>query len=527
MIAISPQIGAGVTGAAPHLTRISPESEKAKQSFSVALEKVTPSPRDSFGNKPAASQRQPEEKRSSLGDTSSREDPSSHLKTGDPQGSSHPSSELPARSDNAISQSVLVALWQTTPLQSLPGNGENADFTSGLAHAARNSQRLSPAPAAPDSSQRDDKGGSNVLPIFSEHTLQGAAGRADPTPKSGAVAESAKPVSDRSDLTASLSRALSGSTSLPAHNVSHPSDPNLPSADPAQPAAKSAVDKLIVPTDTVPPPVPLTVASPAPADGKPGSSKETAIRPASDRNKTSTVQDSAGAARKNTDMIGVAKALIRKDDTLSYTSSETGDHSTASPMAKASEASPFGIGTQPPMATGDGKNASTSLSSAGNGEARALDQDSAAAADGQAQAESALTYPLSLVQSAKLVERAGSAELRLGIRAGEFGSVDIRTSMVRNQFTAEISAERLELSRVLAAELSTLQDRLAAQRVSVANVTVLNHTGSHSTSPEQQNPRDGPRAQVTTSLSRPDEGLMPVAATFQGIASVSRLDIHM
>jgi len=219
--------------------------------------------------------------------------------------------------------------------------------------------------------------------------------------------------------------------------------------------------------------------------------------------------------------------LIRKDDTPSFTSSEIADRSTAGPSAKASEASPFAAAIQPPPASGDGKNVGTSSSSPSNEEASSLDQDSAAVAEGQAQSETAPTYATSLVHSAKLVERAGSAELRLGLRSGEFGSVDIRTSMVRNQFTADISVERLELSRVLAAELSTLQDRLTAQRVSVANVTVHNQTGSHSTSSEQQNPRDGPRVPLASSVSRSDEGLIQVTGVFQGNGSTSRLDIHM
>jgi flagellar hook-length control protein FliK len=131
------------------------------------------------------------------------------------------------------------------------------------------------------------------------------------------------------------------------------------------------------------------------------------------------------------------------------------------------------------------------------------------------------------VQSAKLVERIGEAELRLGIRAGEFGSVDIRTSMVRNQFSAEISVERGELGRVMAAELPSLQSRLTEQGVPVASITVQNHSGSSSSASDQREPRERQQQYATNLLSGRDEGPMPALIAFEGTALASRLDIHM
>jgi flagellar hook-length control protein FliK len=164
----------------------------------------------------------------------------------------------------------------------------------------------------------------------------------------------------------------------------------------------------------------------------------------------------------------------------------------------------------------------------GNPQTGQLDQKSTGVAETQSHTDdAAVAYPTSLVQSAKLVERIGEAELRLGIRAGEFGSVDIRTSMVRNQFTAEISVERSELGRVLTAELPSLQNRLAEQRVQVANITVQNHTGSHSTASEQQKPRDGQQVYTANPISGQNEGLMPALVALEGTASESRLDVHM
>jgi hypothetical protein len=99
--------------------------------------------------------------------------------------------------------------------------------------------------------------------------------------------------------------------------------------------------------------------------------------------------------------------------------------------------------------------------------------------------------------------------------------------MVRNQLTAEISVERGELGRAMAAELSNLQDRLSAQRVSVVNLTFQNLHGSDSTPPDQQQSRGGQQAALATSVSRRSEEVTPGAAVFEGSQATSRLDIHM
>ena len=118
------------------------------------------------------------------------------------------------------------------------------------------------------------------------------------------------------------------------------------------------------------------------------------------------------------------------------------------------------------------------------------------------------------------------------MRTGEFGNVDIRTSMVRNQFSAEISVERGELGRVMAADLPGLQTRLSEQRVAVANLTVQDHAGNQSTASEQQKPRegqtDGQTMYTANSAGIRGEDLTPASVAVVGIATpASRLDIHM
>jgi flagellar hook-length control protein FliK len=239
--------------------------------------------------------------------------------------------------------------------------------------------------------------------------------------------------------------------------------------------------------------------------------------------------DSSGTTTKSVDAPGSAKSQTRKDDSQSSSSSTMPDQATVSAPAKAIDSSQvFSVsGTQTSPATGNGKTVTAGVPQDPSDQtAGQLDHTSTGVAQSQ-QGESAATYPTSSVHSGKLVERVGEAELRLGIRAGEFGSVDVRTSMVRNQFTAEISTERGELSRAMAAELPSLQNRLSEQRVPVANITLQNQTGNQSTASEQQRPRDGQRTYVTNTGSGRNEGPMAAMVALEGTVTTSGLDIHM
>jgi hypothetical protein len=85
-----------------------------------------------------------------------------------------------------------------------------------------------------------------------------------------------------------------------------------------------------------------------------------------------------------------------------------------------------------------------------------------------------------MLHSAKLLERMGQSEVRLGIQAGEFGNIDIRTSMSHDRVTAEISVEHADLGRALAAELPSLQNKLAEHRISPASLVLQSQTDSSS-----------------------------------------------
>jgi flagellar hook-length control protein FliK len=240
------------------------------------------------------------------------------------------------------------------------------------------------------------------------------------------------------------------------------------------------------------------------------------------------VAEAAGTSGKSVELTASATSQPRKDGSSSSLNSQATDQTNVAAPAKIIDASAsFSVAGSQSL-TSDGKNEASGASSRDSDPLLTshADQQSSGAAPHAVQPEIQAAYPTSLINSAKLVERMGESELRLAMRTGEFGSVDIRTSMVRNQFTAEISVERSDLGRVMAADLPNLQNRLTEQAVPVANITLQNHSGGQSAAHEQQKPRDG--QQTTNPVNRRDD-LAPRLSVFEATAHApsSRLDVHM
>jgi Flagellar hook-length control protein FliK len=325
-----------------------------------------------------------------------------------------------------------------------------------------------------------------------------------------------------------------GPRSLPSVSLPNPSRGPVEIGDEAhkaKAAVASAPEQVATSPSTVPPTLISLIPTPDPGKIDLGATQGTRDKPATDKSRVSGTQDSLGTTEKTSEVAGSEKSQPGKDWATFFAGTSATDQNTDTTPASAAALLPsFPItGTQSSPITTDGKSASeVVLPGASDQQPGKLEQSSTGVAEAQTSGETAAVYPSSLVQSAKLVERIGEAELRLGIRAGEFGSVDIRTSMVHNQFTAEISVERGELGRVMAAELSSLQSRLTEQGVPVASITVQNHTGGPSTASDQQNPRGGQQQYAANLASaREEERPMPMLVPFEGAAPASRLDIHM
>ncbi|HTS58695.1 MAG TPA: flagellar hook-length control protein FliK [Terriglobales bacterium] len=175
----------------------------------------------------------------------------------------------------------------------------------------------------------------------------------------------------------------------------------------------------------------------------------------------------------------------------------------------------------------EGKTVATNVSSKSNEPAsKGLGQLPTGVTDAEATADGAASHIMSSFQTAKLVERAGQTELRVGIPAGEFGSVDIRTSMGRNQFTAEISVERAELGRALTAELPALHNRLAEQRLPPANIILQERSSGNSSGDLRQGARHNPYSHTMNLPGAGDTDALPMIA-LEAMEDSRGLDIHI
>jgi hypothetical protein len=74
--------------------------------------------------------------------------------------------------------------------------------------------------------------------------------------------------------------------------------------------------------------------------------------------------------------------------------------------------------------------------------------------------------------TAKLVQGISQSEFRVGMQTQEFGNIDIRTSVARHMFSAQISVEHNDIAKSMTADLPALYHKLADQQVSVASIVI-------------------------------------------------------
>jgi Flagellar hook-length control protein FliK len=77
-----------------------------------------------------------------------------------------------------------------------------------------------------------------------------------------------------------------------------------------------------------------------------------------------------------------------------------------------------------------------------------------------------------ILHSTRLVESLSGSELRVGMKMGDLGNVEIRTQLEHQQLKTEISVEHQSLVHALAGELPALQQRLSDQNLPLTAVVV-------------------------------------------------------
>lgn len=300
---------------------------------------------------------------------------------------------------------------------------------------------------------------------------------------------------------------------------------NVP-AKPVLPAGESAISALQAhtsPQTAKEATAAMTSMGPRAIDTRPVALHATPAD-ASGKLQTSSVSVSSIHA-KNGDGAKGQTSQSSKDNSSLGSSSSSDSTNDASPVLQNSDAT-FNstLAAHVASVTTQAQSTATAPSSKGSESLGATPQQVADAASAHV-AETASAFAPAGIQAAKLVERMGQSEIRVGIRDGEFGNVDIRTSMSHNNFTAQISVERGDLGRVIAAELPSLHSRLSDQRLPVTQITVQNQSSGMS-GDARGGQQYGRGTTSQNAFGGSSEAIMPFIA-MDGMESSDRLDIHM
>ena len=142
--------------------------------------------------------------------------------------------------------------------------------------------------------------------------------------------------------------------------------------------------------------------------------------------------------------------------------------------------------------------------------------------------EISVTSPLGSVQTARLVQHLSDTELHVGIAAGEFGKIDIHTSVSESQISARIYVEHDDLKAALVGSLPQFHEKMSAEHRLDAQIELYN-TGSNFSngSDRQQQQQRTPEQNRPASLDA--EFLTPPAGTVQDTPSTATtmgLDMH-
>ncbi len=118
------------------------------------------------------------------------------------------------------------------------------------------------------------------------------------------------------------------------------------------------------------------------------------------------------------------------------------------------------------------------------------------------------------------------SEFRVGMQTREFGSIDIRTSVARHMFSAQISVEHSDVAKSLTTDLPSLYNKLADQQVAVANIVIHGQGLGTSSGLAQDAQPQNSRPQNQGDAKSIVETVLPVALE-QQLDPAGRLDIRI
>ncbi len=130
--------------------------------------------------------------------------------------------------------------------------------------------------------------------------------------------------------------------------------------------------------------------------------------------------------------------------------------------------------------------------------------------------------------TAKLVQGMSQSEFRIGMQSQEFGNIDIRTSIARHMFSAQISVEHGDVAKSLTAQLPGLYHRLADQQVAVGNIVIQGQSLGTSSGLARDAQSQGWHPQSHSGASTAESNAKPILPVItEGTDSAGRLDIRI
>jgi hypothetical protein len=245
------------------------------------------------------------------------------------------------------------------------------------------------------------------------------------------------------------------------------------------------------------------------------------IKERNNGNKDDISKDRIGNDRASKDRVGKDRVSDRDKDVRAGDSGKSGFTQTGRAVAGATN---LGGGSKDGMGSPNNPAAQAKAGlvkpSAGTGSSATAMPDT----DGP---DEALPATTSLPLSAKFVQSMSGSEFRVGMQSQEFGSIDIRTSVARHMFSAQISVEHGDVAKSLATELPTLYSKLADQHVPVANIVIQGQSLASSSgfAHDGQRQQDERSQQNHGGTSSNGEAILPV--TVEALDSHGRLDIRI
>ncbi len=126
--------------------------------------------------------------------------------------------------------------------------------------------------------------------------------------------------------------------------------------------------------------------------------------------------------------------------------------------------------------------------------------------------------PPSAVPGARVVERIGQAELRVGVNTAAFGNVEVRTAVTENRVAASVVTAHNELRAAMMAEVPSLQQAMEQRQLRLERFDLNPQTGGQNSGPgaeQQPKPSGGLRAELRShGISEPapvEEASLPAA----------------